>query len=113
MNSLHGKFTPGPYEVRYNDITEKWEVWREKEVDKLFCICECYLEANAYLIAATPEMYEALRKAEKALDALSPGLPDFGMVVGLRQRVVLLTTFVEAYRATQAACDFADGQKRI
>ena len=46
--------------------------------------------------AAADAMYEALNKAEKALDALSPKWPDFG-------------TMVDGRKAIKAALALADG----
>ena len=45
--------------------------------------------------AAADEMYDALNKAEKALDALSPKWPDFG-------------TMVDGHKAIKAALALAD-----
>lgn len=80
------KFTPGPWSVKPTDTTFNVEndkgtqVVRTSWHDRIFTVYPSKAEAhaNVTLIAAAPDMLDALRQAEDALDALRRG---YGAVV--------------------------------
>jgi len=58
------KHTPGPWEVRYNTVIECWDIGKageERLAGKLASVLSS--EADARLIAAAPDMLDALRGA--------------------------------------------------
>lgn len=62
------KFTPGPWRVRFGNIGHV-----AAENGALVAKCQrltglCNLQANAHLIAAAPELYEALERVIKIID---------------------------------------------
>jgi hypothetical protein len=62
------KFTPGPWETPYRNFSEV-----RAQNGALVAVCKpldglVNLQANARLIAAAPQMYEALEKAKKRID---------------------------------------------
>lgn len=70
------KFTPGPWEVNTEAGLPLREVFSHSETDVLICDTGCSnvemdaaeIEANAHLIAAAPEMYEALKDCLRLLE---------------------------------------------
>jgi len=54
------KHTPGPWEIEYDDLTEEWIVFWETGSAE---VGGANAANNANLIAAAPEMYEALGRA--------------------------------------------------
>ncbi len=62
------KFTPGPWRVRFGNIGHV-----TAENGALVAKCQrltslCNLQANAHLIAAAPDLYEALERVIKIID---------------------------------------------
>jgi len=66
-------FTPGPWEARYDEPSDEWLIYSgESEFPHAGSN-----EANARLIAAAPELYEALKH---------PG--DFGLLLNLAADII-------------------------
>lgn len=77
-------FTPGPWIAEDEEFSEKGDytapqVFSCADEDNPKIVCELAvrsgMEANAHLIAAAPDMYEALRAAEVMLRALLVSTP--------------------------------------
>ena len=65
------KFTPGPW--RFNaDEENDCTIWHKNHI----CVAQRARANDARLIAAAPEMYEALEKIKYALENLGGGLPN-------------------------------------
>lgn len=67
--SAERKWTPGPWGVRYDGFDQAWHVFPHADEDPEFgewselACCDLYdapNEANAHLIAASPELYDEL-----------------------------------------------------
>ena len=78
------KFTPGPWEVRVWD-GDHWPIWRTSIAEKngkghaLFISAKHApnVPANAHLIAAAPDLYEALCDMVSDRECLSEATIDF------------------------------------
>jgi len=58
-NTTH---TPGPWETEYVSEADVWGIWQEKPPEnETGSIARAYDESNARLIAAAPELLEALK----------------------------------------------------
>lgn len=63
---MDSKFTPGPWVAKGTDIFTGYPVGRSQEPEEIIYAMQLYevegtQEANARLIAAAPDMYEALK----------------------------------------------------
>lgn len=62
------KFTPGPWTEKHIRTDTHGIAWKNIRGGDGYLFAEVCGEANAHLIAAAPEMYEALKTASIALD---------------------------------------------
>jgi hypothetical protein len=62
------KHTPGPWRTLHA-YDDRWSIGNPEQEDGSVCLV--YGKANAHLIAAAPELLNALRTAAEALDAYS------------------------------------------
>ena len=62
---MNEKFTPGPWEKEYSARRDEWEIYIDGDCIALASVYPNVPEyaANAALIAAAPELYEALKFA--------------------------------------------------
>jgi hypothetical protein len=73
ISQKQGGWTPGPWKAHLNFRGENGspDVWQIDDEHDAVCTTQfCYAqntEANARLIAAAPDLYEALREAKRAL----------------------------------------------
>ena len=75
--------TPGPWEIEYDDLTEEWIVlWETGSAD----VGGANAASNANLIAAAPEMYEALGRAYASMKY--SGWPDDSQVLGCIEKAL-------------------------
>ena len=58
------EYTKGEWRARKSDTSELWHITAD---GKYICCCPPEYEANAHLIAAAPDMHEALRDALGAI----------------------------------------------
>lgn len=74
------RWTPGPWQVKFDEdwmdtmiiapggaaTAKAWDLWEDSEDGK---VTQMPTDANAHLIAAAPELYEALRITKVHLEA--------------------------------------------
>jgi hypothetical protein len=99
-------FIQGPWRIEYRGLAENPEIWAPLSQTgsiKIATICGLaqFDFANLRLIAAAPEMYEALREL---MDATRPAHIELSSVKAVRQMVKLL----EAQKKAEAALAKAD-----
>ena len=89
------EFTPGPWKVMSNNRMDmfSWMVYNDDFSN--WPIAVEMKKEDAYLMAATPDMYEACKAMMDALNKLPGGLPD--------------STFTEPYFAMREALAKAEG----
>lgn len=129
---METKYTPGPWWASRSKITGSWSVRTLRDNDAedsrhVGCDTGAYVcmgvgdhteqrtsgdtyEANARLIAAAPEMYEALKAAERAAQELldTPWLPSQGTTLDEITSVKRLA--LDARDAARAAIAKAEGK---
>ena len=75
------KHTPGPWEAHYSGAKDRWEIGNYKthnphafvpDLQRVKKLEPCEAEANAALIAACPDMYEALLWITRCAKAKGP-----------------------------------------
>ena len=67
--------TPGPWQVKYDELTEEWLVFWKRGYASVGGFNNTY---NAHLIAAAPEMFDAIILAK---DLLEKGNPRTAMTI--------------------------------
>ena len=75
-----GKHTPGPWIAVEEKDWDKLKVWSIEhehiDSDDVCWICDVYVEANAHLISAAPDLLDALKDVMAWIDNWDPSFTD-------------------------------------
>lgn len=124
--STEPKFTKGPWTLFIDDTGGEWTGWpisigaahdKDKSVVRPggqypyewdAAMSQREAVANAHLIAAAPELYEALRRARDMLQSVAGDIEDGGSLDSLRGKYVM--AILGARDAAWAALSKAEGR---